>query len=360
MQRLRSQDHLNREVATHAVVSLFPEMAAEEFQNLKSDIAQNGLTNRITFWRGQLIDGRHRIKACRELGIDWTPFVEEVEENLDPVDVAVSLNLRRRHLTTAQRAMVAASLATMKRGQRKANSGIPLTQSSQAEAAKMLNVSVDSVKQARVAKSTASPEVVAAVERGELSLNAAISRKHVSLNSGETEWYTPARFIAAAVAVMGGIDVDPASSAAANKTVGAKRFFTAEQNGLSKSWKGRVWLNPPYSWPLVSQFTGKLIDGVRTGDVTESIVLVNNATETDWWQRIASVANAICFPKSRIRFLDPDGNLGWPLQGQAILYCGRNIAKFVAEYGVFGNVLTPLKTANTSGVGRRKKSKAEK
>ncbi|MCX7398836.1 MAG: aldo/keto reductase [Planctomycetales bacterium] len=56
----------------------------------------------------------------------------------------------------------------------KPDSGIPLSQPTQAEAAGMLNVSVDSVKQARKIRKTATPETVAAVERGEITLNAAV------------------------------------------------------------------------------------------------------------------------------------------------------------------------------------------
>jgi hypothetical protein len=71
--------------------------------------------------------------------------------------------------------MVADKLASLKQGEKKADSGIPLSQPTQAEAATMLNVSVDSVKQARKIRKTATPETVAAVERGEITLNAAVA-----------------------------------------------------------------------------------------------------------------------------------------------------------------------------------------
>lgn len=165
-------------------------------------------------------------------------------------------------------------------------------------------------------------------------------RPHVSQNSGENEWFTPPEFIASAVVVMGGIDLDPASCTAANKTVGAKRIHTKEKDGLEHNWKGRVWMNPPYAQPLCEKFCAKLCASLTTG-VSQAIVLVNNATETQWFQRMAALSTAICFPKLRTKFLDPQGKLGAPLQGQAILYFGLHAAKFKAEFAQYGLILIP-------------------
>jgi hypothetical protein len=51
-------------------------------------------------------------------------------------------------------------------------------------------------------------------------------RPHVSQNSGENEWYTPANYIEASRMVMGSIDLDPASSETANRTVCATAYYT--------------------------------------------------------------------------------------------------------------------------------------
>lgn len=164
----------------------------------------------------------------------------------------------------------------------------------------------------------------------------AANKTHVSFNTGESEWYTPPEYIAAAVAVMGQIDLDPASSETANEIVKASRFYTAEDNGLNKYWGGRVWLNPPYSIELIRLFIAKYIDHIISGDISEGIVLVNNATETNWFSGLVGVSSAIVFPAGRVKFLDPQGNPGAPLQGQAILYFGNHPDLFIQEYSKFG------------------------
>lgn len=159
---------------------------------------------------------------------------------------------------------------------------------------------------------------------------------HVSQNTGMPEWYTPSVFIESARAVLGTIDTDPASSEIAQRTVKAETFYSVDDNGLEQEWSGNVWMNPPYTSGLIDQFIEKLKKHVVNDDVFAAIVLVNNATETKWFQSLASISSAICFPSSRIRFLDPEGNLGAPLQGQAIAYIGPDAEEFKMEFSKFG------------------------
>ena len=186
----------NTELKIHPAAELFPPMTEAEFLGLKQDIREHGQREAIVVWKGDLIDGRHRLRACRELDIE--PEIAELMDETDPWQYVVSHNLHRRHLTTAQRSMVADKLASLKRGEKKADTGIPVSPPSQAEAAAMVNVSVDSVKQARKILKTATPEVVAAVERGELSLNAAMATikpvatdKPVASKSAKAKTSTP-------------------------------------------------------------------------------------------------------------------------------------------------------------------------
>jgi ParB family chromosome partitioning protein len=167
-------------------------------------------------------------------------------------------------------------------------------------------------------------------------------KSHLSNASGNNEWYTPSIYIEAARAVMEGIDLDPASCAIANKTVGAATFYDKTQDGLTRPWKGRVWMNPPYAQPLIQQFADRLVAEVKSGKVTAAIALVNNGTETEWFQAMAGAAAAICFPKGRVRFLDRDGKEGSPLQGQAFLYFGNRAQRFVDEFKSHGQCVVVM------------------
>ena len=104
-----------------------------------------------------------------------------------------------------------------------------------------------------------------------------------------------------------------------------------------------MWMNPPYASSLIKQFTNKLVNSYEAGEVTAAIVCVNNATETAWFQRLARSAACICFPAARLRFLDPDGVRGAPLQGQAFVYLGDDWEAFHEAFNGFGLVVEVLR-----------------
>ena len=151
---------------------------------------------------------------------------------------------------------------------------------------------------------------------------------HVGNNSGNSEWYTPQKYVNAVHEVMGFIDTDPCSCEAANEVVRAETFYTEEQDGLQQEWHGCVYVNPPYGDGTVEEFAVKLLLELDAGRATQAIFLVNNCTETKWFQTLVSHAAAVCFPCGRISFWSPDRASKTPLQGQAILYFGTNAKRF--------------------------------
>lgn len=162
-----------------------------------------------------------------------------------------------------------------------------------------------------------------------------ISLPRVVYNSGNNEWYTPVNYINSVKKVFGGdIELDPASCFQANKTVLAKRYYDKELNGLSMPWEGTVFLNPPYARGAIDAFIYKLQREIPS--ITQFIVLVNNATDTDWCRRLASISDVAVFTR-RIKFLDESGQaVGSPTQGQVFFYRGQNTDGFCSEFSQYG------------------------
>lgn len=94
----------------HPAARLFPDMSAFQFRQLVADIKENGQIEDVLLCDGKLVDGRHRYKACRRLGIEckmvnWEDIRPSADASL--VDYIISKNLHRRHMNKTQRAAVA-------------------------------------------------------------------------------------------------------------------------------------------------------------------------------------------------------------------------------------------------------------
>lgn len=92
------------DLASHPLADLVPSMTDEEYARLREDIATNGLLEAITLCDGQVLDGRHRLRACREASIE--PRFTQYDGD-SPAQFVLSVNVVRRQLTTSQRAMIA-------------------------------------------------------------------------------------------------------------------------------------------------------------------------------------------------------------------------------------------------------------
>jgi hypothetical protein len=99
-------------IRTHPAAELFPLMSPGELKALGEDIRANGLSNPIVLWGSapqMLIDGRNRLDAMELAGLPTHDRVGlKVSTRLapsqkDPIDLVVSLNIHRRHLTGEQK-----------------------------------------------------------------------------------------------------------------------------------------------------------------------------------------------------------------------------------------------------------------
>lgn len=151
----------------HPLAEIFPRMVGEDFVSLKQDIKANGLREAIWLYEGKVIDGRNRLYACQEVGV--APSFREYTGD-DPLAFVISLNLKRRHLSESQRAMVAANIANMPRG---TNQHTQICGTSQTQAAELLNISERAVTSANKVKTEGTQELIEAVQLGLVSVSAA-------------------------------------------------------------------------------------------------------------------------------------------------------------------------------------------
>lgn len=370
---------------------LIPPLTAEERKGLEESILKEGCRDALILWGNTLIDGHNRYEICTKHNIPFKTVEHKFENRQDAIKWIILNQFGRRNLPTHERARLALRLKPViaerakenkQEAANKMNASIGNNVSTeicenvspidtQKEIAKVAGVSHDTIAKVEKIEAEAPTPVVMASRKGEISVNSAhevtklndtdkaeiahriehiteepketstpkaivqevLKRPHVANNSGNNEWYTPAEFIEAAREVMQSIDLDPASNPIANKVVKAQKYYSIEDNGLEKSWGGNIWLNPPYSSDLIGKFADKVVS--EHNNYNQAIVLVNNATETEWFNKIVGIAKAVCFPKSRVKFYMPDGKTGSPLQGQAVLYIGDNSKRFT---NVFQNL----------------------
>jgi len=158
-------------------------MMAEEYAGLHADIATNGQRHPIVVHLGLVLDGRHRLRACEDLGID--PKFEDFTGG-DPIAFVLSANVHRRSLTASQRAAVAveaealfAEQAAKRTGGRPKKDAEPRADlpavSARAldDAAKATGASRRTAQNAKAVKA-ADPEKFEAIKRGEVTVDKAV------------------------------------------------------------------------------------------------------------------------------------------------------------------------------------------
>ena len=160
----------------HKAAEIFPLLTGPEFDSFVADIRENGLREPIVVHNGEILDGRNRFRACEEIGIE--PVTVEWDHVGTPEAFVISMNLYRRHLNESQRAEIGAHLATRTRqenlipgGVKKLDLGIHSSSMTVGEAARLLNVSPDSVHKAKIVLKEGTAEEIEAVRRGDASVH---------------------------------------------------------------------------------------------------------------------------------------------------------------------------------------------
>lgn len=378
--------NVNIDSEFEALIRPLPE---DQFKLLEENILADGCLDALRTWDGILIDGHHRFKICTAHSLPFKTVSIALRDRRAVRLWMIKNQLGRRDLTDLERVELVRMYRSEKEAEAKERQGtrndivenFPQCESvkTRDELGEMAGMSGRTFEKYETVIDHGVPELVEMTRRGELSASTAsviaempeqvqknlvekgkkelvsaarlevdrmrrndrvtASQAHVANNSGNMEWYTPLEFIEAARLAMGSIDTDPASCEFANQTVRATTFYTAETNGLDKVWTGNVWMNPPYAQPLIYDFAKGCADRYLSEEITQAIVLVNNATETEWFRVLSAASSAVCFPESRVKFIDPEGNAtGCPLQGQAILYLGQNAKAFTDAFAPLGTV----------------------
>jgi len=151
----------NTNYIVHPAADAFPMMDEAALQALADDIKANGLRIPIQVIGKTIVDGRNRLAACAIAGVEPT-FAKVKDAPEDIIDFVTSMNIARRHLTTSQRAAIAADLANISRdGSTDSTDRVTLE-----EAAKRMKVSRKTVSRAKKVKKT-DPEKHAKAKRGE-------------------------------------------------------------------------------------------------------------------------------------------------------------------------------------------------
>jgi len=151
--------------------------------------------------------------------------------------------------------------------------------------------------------------------------------------SSETpEHYTPPEIIDAVKAVMGQIDLDPCSNSHEHPAVPAAKHFTREDDGLSREWHGRVYMNPPYGREIEA-WVRKLCAEHEARRVTEAIALVPSRTDTQWWIELRDYP--VCFIEGRLTFIGNDAPAPFP---SAVFYLGNHIDHFFYGFADLGDI----------------------
>lgn len=154
----------------------------------------------------------------------------------------------------------------------------------------------------------------------------------VHFSSETPEWYTPQSIIERVLRVFRVISLDPCSNSTTHPNVPAQAHFTRAENGLSRSWWGNVYMNPPYG-DDVAAWVSYLMDQYAAGEIDAAIALLPARTDTAWFQPLYD--HTLCFIRGRITFVGADNGAPFP---SVVVYCGMHADLFYSAFRDMGRV----------------------
>jgi phage N-6-adenine-methyltransferase len=126
---------------------------------------------------------------------------------------------------------------------------------------------------------------------------------HAGNSSTDDRWETPQGLLRKLYTVFGTFDLDPCSPTANKRTapVRARVRYTPDDDGLSLSWFGNVFLNPPYGRQL-GDWVAKAHAEAEQGNAQTVIALVPARTDTRYWHEHVAGKAAVFFLRGRLSF----------------------------------------------------------
>jgi ParB family transcriptional regulator, chromosome partitioning protein len=331
---------------------------------LANSIAELGLVNPIAVSEdGYLLAGLHRLEACKSLGlIDietvGIPFyydspqaeLVELDENLIRSELTVlerGEGLARRKVLYEQ---VHPETRQGQQGHRGSGDGEYISESEiisfSDDAAEKIGASKRTIQQEIQIATNLAPEVKEQIRGTELADNKtallnlarmepveqAQEVKNVHFASESHEWYTPPEIIERVFHVFDTIDLDPCSNDSETPSVPATHHFTREDDGLSQSWFGNVYMNPPYGREIID-WVRHLCEGYEAGHITAGIALVPSRTDTEWFRLFKQYPR--CFIWGRLKFSGQANSAPFP---SMVVYVGQDEQAFIDAFMDIGDI----------------------